>query len=503
MTQGNGSSGTDSVRSVIRSQHPGIANEIQGAINTLRKLQDLAGTPGAAAGGSAVEATADGSASAAAADVDFLPAGGAARPAPLLASGQTFGRYQVVRLLGRGAMGAVYLAYDAQLQRHVALKTPSLGDSVSAVSRFLREARAAAQLRSPYICPVYDVGQIGGVHYLSMAFIDGQPLSKAIAEKRLTDPRAVAELAQKVARGLQKAHEQGIIHRDLKPDNIMIDADGEPIVMDFGLARRTDDVHLTTPGRLVGTPAYMSPEQVDGDPNKIGPATDIYSLGVVLYEMLAGRRPFQGSLTSILRQIGSESPPRPSAVNPALGQGSPLEGVCLTMMARAPADRYPSMAAVADALDQLSGRKRPSAERRSLWARLSSWSRGLFASRPQAPAAGNSQERTLAASGQAAPAPSKTPQTTDQTIDLPRAVDQTHDVPPSTDQTMDLPQSGDRTRHLPQNGDQTLDLPQSGDHAQHAPQSGDQTMDLPRNGHRTNHPPQSADQTLDLPQSGD
>src|SRR5262249_8266481 len=162
------------------------------------------------------------------------------------------------------------------------------------------------QLRSPYICPVYDVGQIGGIQYLSMAFIDGRPLSKVIAEGQTRDAQAVSTLIQKIARGLQKAHEQGIIHRDLKPDNIMVDAYGEQRVMDFGLARRLDDeVGLTTPGRLLGTPAYMSPEQVDGDPARIGPATDIYSLGVVLFEMLTGRLPFQGSLTSILRQISS------------------------------------------------------------------------------------------------------------------------------------------------------------------------------------------------------
>src|SRR5262249_10256947 len=149
------------------------------------------------------------------------------------------------------------------------------------VERFFREARAAAQLRSPYICPVYDVGQIGGVHYLSMAFIDGQALSRVIAERRLGEARAIAALTQKIARGLHKAHEQGIIHRDLKPDNIMVDVEGEPIVMDFGLARRNDDVRLTAAGNLMGTPAYMSPEQVQCDPDKVGPASDIYSLGVV------------------------------------------------------------------------------------------------------------------------------------------------------------------------------------------------------------------------------
>src|SRR5262249_4696462 len=145
----------------------------------------------------------------------------------------------------------------------------------------------------------------------------------------------------------------GIIHRDLKPDNIMIDADGEPIVMDFGLARRVDDdIQLTTPGRILGTPAYMSPEQVESDPDKIGPATDVYSLGVILYQMLTGPLPFKGSLTSVLHQIASVEPPRPSAVNAEVGADSLLEKVCVKLMAKSAAARYASMAELAQTLEQ-------------------------------------------------------------------------------------------------------------------------------------------------------
>jgi serine/threonine protein kinase len=342
-------------------------------------------------------------------------------------AGGTFGRYQIVRLLGRGAMGAVYLAYDAQLQRHVALKTPCLGGRPQAVERFVREARAAAGLRSPYLCPVHDVGQIGGIHYLSMAFIDGQPLSRAIAERLLGDERVIGLLTQKIARGLQKAHEHGIIHRDLKPDNIMVDADGEPIVMDFGLARRLDDdIRLTTPGGLLGTPAYMSPEQVEGDPDKVGPSTDVYSLGVVLYEMLTGRLPFRGSLTSILRQITSGEAPRPSSVNPALGEGSPLERICLAMMAPSPAERYPSMAAVDEALDEAFFRECLPAARLPLWRRLRSWAAGLVASAPgaQAPApppAASCPDRTVPGSGHVLPGGTKALPSAEQTCDLPQS----------------------------------------------------------------------------------
>ncbi len=154
----------------------------------------------------------------------------------------------------------------------MALKTPFLGDRQQAVARFIREARAAAQIRSPYICPVYEVDQIGGMHYLSMAFIDGHPLSHVMAEGRLDDERAIARLTQKIARGLQKrASSRGSFTATCKPDNIMVDADGEPIVMDFGLARRLDDdVRLTSPGASLVPPAYMSPEQVDADLDKVG-----------------------------------------------------------------------------------------------------------------------------------------------------------------------------------------------------------------------------------------
>jgi serine/threonine protein kinase len=390
---------SDPLKSHIQTQYPRIGNEIQDAINTLRKLQEITGTiaptdspnidPVAEA---RPDATVAGSASAEEADVDFVVDVNVDRAAPTLASGDTFGRYQIARLLGRGAMGGVYLAYDSQLQRYVALKTPSLGNDAKIVARFYREARAAAQLRSPYICPIHDVGQISGVHYLSMAFIEGQSLEVYIVEGRIKDQADIAKVTRKIARGLQKAHEHGIIHRDLKPENIMIDADGEPIVMDFGLARKVDDdIQLTTPGRLLGTPAYMSPEQVDGDPAKIGPATDIYSLGVILYRLLTGRLPFQGSFTSVLRQIASEEPPRPSAVSPELAGNSKMERLCLQMMAKAPADRPASMADVHGALEAFAGGDRiarQSAKGNRIWSwckkAFSFWSRSDKSNRPAA-----------------------------------------------------------------------------------------------------------------------
>ncbi len=278
-------------------------------------------------------------------------------------------------------MGAVYLAYDTQLHRHVALKTPSLGESTQVIERFHREACAAAQLRSPYLCPIYDVGEIAGVYYLSMAFIDGQPLSRAMAEGMFKTTGDITGLIKKVARGLQKAHEAGIIHRDLKPDNIMIDNDREPIVMDFGLAKRfNDDVQVTMTGVIIGTPAYMSPEQVEGDSRLLGPATDIYSLGVILYQMIAGRLPFQGSLTSILRQIGCDQPPRPSALNLGIGENSPLETVCLKMIAKSVQERYHTMAQVVAVLEDMSPREEAAIVKPSRFDRIKSWPSGIFAS---------------------------------------------------------------------------------------------------------------------------
>jgi serine/threonine protein kinase len=383
MSQSGEASGTESLRTAIQSQHPGITEEIEGAINTLRKLQGIAGVP--QRGGVSAEEATDSSLE----DVPIIHTAadtGGVREQPVLVAGEGFGRYQIVRLLGRGAMGAVYLAYDSQLHRHVALKTPSLEENRPTIERFFREARTAAQLRSPYICPVYDFGHIGSVYFLSMAYIDGEPLGRKLAQGNYKEGPAIATLIAKIARGMHKAHDAGIIHRDLKPDNIMIDQDGEPVIMDFGLARRFDEeVFLTSPGGILGTPAYMSPEQVEGDPKKIGPPTDIYSLGVILYQLLAGRLPFKGSLTSVLRQIGSAEPPKPSAVNADLGAASPLEPICLRMIAKLSAQRYPSMAEVVQALEQAFTKPPPPAPKPSVWGRLWSWA-CLRRTAPSAPA---------------------------------------------------------------------------------------------------------------------
>jgi serine/threonine protein kinase len=207
-----------------------------------------------------------------------------------------FGRYKLLKLLGQGGMGTVYLAQDTQLDRRVALKIPLFdsADGSHVLERFYREARAAATVHHPNICPIYDVGENDGVPYLTMAFIEGRPLAEIAGTKPLT-PRQSALLVRKLALALAEAHQQKVIHRDLKPANIMIDRRSEPIVMDFGLARRSHagDVRMTQEGSAMGTPSYMPPEQVSGNVDLMGPGSDIYSLGVILYELLAGRLPFR------------------------------------------------------------------------------------------------------------------------------------------------------------------------------------------------------------------
>src|SRR5262249_15635325 len=212
---------------------------------------------------------------------------------------EQFGRYRILKLLGGGAMGRVYLAHDTQLDRRVALKIPYIrpDDGPEILTRFYREARSAATLRHPHICPVYDVGESDGTPYLTMAFIDGPTLGEVLRRQGPMKQADAARMVHKLAGALEEAHAHGVIHRDLKPSNVMIDKRGEPVVMDFGLALRTDqDARLTSPGSVLGTPAYMPPEQVKGDLKTMGPGCDIYSLGVILYELLTGHLPFRGTM---------------------------------------------------------------------------------------------------------------------------------------------------------------------------------------------------------------
>ncbi len=267
--------------------------------------------------------------------------------------GREFGRYEILECLGQGAMGEVYKARDRQLDRIVALKIPKFSAEAAPelLERFHREARSAATLSHPNICPVFDVGEHGGTHYISMGYIDGNPLSAFIKPGKPQPERKAAGVVRKLAQGLEEAHRQGVVHRDLKPDNVMIDQRGQPIIMDFGLAQQSkanNDIRTTHGGQMIGTPAYMSPEQVDGDLEHIGPASDVYSLGVMLYELLTGELPYQGSVASVLAQIIKGEPVPPGQRRSGLD--GDLEAICLKMMAADRKKRYQSMSEVTGAL---------------------------------------------------------------------------------------------------------------------------------------------------------
>ncbi len=275
---------------------------------------------------------------------------------------EKLGRYRIVRLLGRGGMGSVYLAHDTQLDRQVALKVPHFAaDQGEALERFYREARTAGRLQHPNICPVFDVGEADGVHYLSMAFIDGEPLSARTREYARRPPREAAALVRTLALALEEAHRQGVIHRDLKPSNVMMNRRGEPVVMDFGLAREVQAAAAvqTHQGTILGTPAYMAPEQARGDVTAMGPGCDVYSLGVILYELLVGRVPFDGPTLDVLVQQVRDEPPPLGHLRPDLDPH--VEAICRKAMAKEPSRRFLSMAELAQALDDyLKGKDSPS-----------------------------------------------------------------------------------------------------------------------------------------------
>ncbi|HEY2249504.1 MAG TPA: protein kinase, partial [Planctomycetaceae bacterium] len=289
---------------------------------------------------------------------DLLAAAGRAKAVKLpgeLTGGLTgeLGRYKIIRRLGEGGMGTVFLAHDSQFDHKVALKVPHFTgtNDQTVVERFYREARAAIKLRHSNLCPVYDVGEINGQHFLSMAYIEGRPLAEIIdPDHPLPEPK-VARIVCKIALALEEAHENGVVHRDLKPGNIMLDEKrNEPIVMDFGLAMQLDlsfNPRLTQTGTIVGSPAYMSPEQARNE-GPLGPATDIYSLGVILYELLVGRSPFDGSAAKVLGMVAVKDPDPPSRLRPSVDPR--LEAICLKAMAKNIDDRYKSMREFAIAL---------------------------------------------------------------------------------------------------------------------------------------------------------
>ena len=255
-----------------------------------------------------------------------------------------FGRFRVLGELGRGAMGVVYRAEDPALGRAVAIKTITLTGTEEERShfeaRFLQEARAAGGIGHPAIITIYDVGREGDVAFMAMELLDGRELRDLIRGGSLAPSEAV-EIAARVAEALAAAHERGIVHRDVKPGNIMVLSDGRVKIMDFGIARLRDPDVKTATGMLLGSPRYMSPEQVSGEP--FDHRADIFSLGVVLYEMLTGVTPFSGEdITQLMYQVVNGAVVPPSHVNRTLPPV--LDYILARALKKKPGERYGSAA---------------------------------------------------------------------------------------------------------------------------------------------------------------
>jgi eukaryotic-like serine/threonine-protein kinase len=231
------------------------------------------------------------------------------------------GRYEVIGELGQGAMGVVYKAKDPLIDRVVAIKTINLNQTMEEreeyEARFYQEARAAGRLSHHNIVTIYDVGKSGDVAYIAMEFLEGRELRDVLNERSTMPIPEVLDIVAQVASGLHYAHEHGIVHRDVKPSNIMIQKDGHVKITDFGIARMASAAVRTQTGMVLGSPKYMSPEQVMG--KLTDQRSDIFSLGIMLYEMLAGRPPFSGeNVNAIMYQTLNATPPQPSSMNPAV-----------------------------------------------------------------------------------------------------------------------------------------------------------------------------------------
>lgn len=271
-----------------------------------------------------------------------------------------FGDYELQHEVARGGMGVVYRARQKSLDRIVALKMirRDIFDSPADVERFHREARMSAALDHPHIVPIHEVRELNGRHYFTMAFVEGRTLKQSAALLQ-HDRRQVLEWMTAITEAVQFAHERGIIHRDLKPDNVLIDASGRPRVTDFGLAKRLEgNSELTHSGSLVGTPSYMAPEQAMTGTHPIGPATDVYGLGGILYYLLAGRAPAVGtSLTEVLCNVVQTPPTPPRKLNPAVD--ADLQDLCLKCLEKDPANRYPTARDLLDRLKALPAAPQP------------------------------------------------------------------------------------------------------------------------------------------------
>ena len=299
--------------------------------------------------------------------------------------GTRFGDYEILNEIARGGMGVIYRARQVSLNRLVALKMILSAHMATDqdVIRFHTEAEAAAKLQHPGIVPIFETGEIDGQHYFSMSLVEGGSLA-ALAKRDPITPQRAAQLVKWIADAVHYAHSRNIIHRDLKPANVLLDADGQPKITDFGLAKDFEhDSAMTATGLIMGTPSYMAPEQAAGRSREVGPLADVYALGAILYDLLAGRPPFQGaSVVETLKQVISSEPASPRKTNPRLDLD--LETICLRCLEKDPARRYASAAALADELQRylegrpITARAIDTRERAWRWCRRNPLAAGLI-----------------------------------------------------------------------------------------------------------------------------
>ncbi len=329
-------------RQRLLAEHPDLADELA---SFFANRDDFAGMAAREFLPAAVPAPAP-------SETPTIGADGPTDGAPLVGESlRYFGDYEILEEIARGGMGVVFRARQVSLNRVVALKMILGGEFASAVEvqRFRTEAEAAANLDHPNIVPIFEVGEHEGRQYFSMKLVEGGSLAAEVP-KLVADPRRAAKLLAAAARAVHHAHQRGVIHRDLKPANILLDKDGQPQITDFGLAKRAADAGQTHSGAIVGTPAYMAPEQASGRKGAVTTLADVYGLGAILYELLTGRPPFAGPTPlDVVMQVLEKEPEPPPKVNPKADRD--LEAICLKCLQKDPSRRYPTAAALAEDLE--------------------------------------------------------------------------------------------------------------------------------------------------------